>query len=90
LMMALAAGKPVGILSIPPLNLSSYMYVGDGLGVLIRNDIELVNYLSEIAKNSGKSMHPDPKRFTKMVGPFDGCATQRIAESILLLAGGEV
>lgn len=86
LMMALAAGKPLGILSIPPLGLSNTMFVDEDFGILIKSEAELAALFSSL-ETTGSPLKSSSalQKNREFIGPFDGGATQRIADVILSL-----
>lgn len=83
LMMALAARKPIAILSIPPLGLQISTFADRGLGLLVQSYEQLQEFMKSYDTLRDRYPLPPYRDILHFVGPLDGRATARIAEAIL-------
>jgi CDP-glycerol glycerophosphotransferase (TagB/SpsB family) len=83
LMMAIAAGKILGILDIPPLGLQITTFLDREMGMPIRCIEDFRAILNKTKHKSIKPLKPN-KIIDQFIGPFDGNATRRISETIIL------
>jgi len=84
LMMPLVLLKPIVIPDISPLRLSESVYARQGIGTVVRSYDEFSSYIENILPQLSDTLYQseDTKRFT---GPFDGKATERIANFLTSL-----
>lgn len=83
LMMALAARRPILILSIPPLGLRITTFADRGLGRLVESYDQLRELMAALDAAPDRFPLPSYDDVLHFIGPLDGRATERIAAAIL-------
>jgi hypothetical protein len=83
LMMALAARKPLVVLSIPPLDLRISTFAARGLGRLVEGYQQLRELMTSYDALRERYPLPPYDDILHFAGPLDGRATERIAAAII-------